>query len=382
MPAKIIGSTIDAARPLGRTLWLLLAAILVVPLLVFAEAATLSYRTYFQEAEDRLARFLDVVHEHAVKVFETEELAAEQVNILLEDLTDGDIAAREAELNAKLKRLVRRLPQVNDIWVLDANAHPLVTSNFMPAPRGLDLSDREYFTVHRDGRVAPGAVFVSEILHGRADPAVRFFQMSTRRERNGRFAGVVAVSLEPRYFEAFYEQAARSGFDAVGLLREDGAFLARYPARADLPARLPQQGAFQRAIQWDASGGTFETVSVVDGVPRLMGYRRLPGRPLYVSVGLSRERITGEWRAAVLPHLGYGVPATLGLAWLAVLAMRRARREADALARLAQETQHRAAVEEQLRQAQKMEGDRPAHRRHRARLQQPAARSSSATSTS
>ena len=355
VPAKTSDLASSSGRPLGRALWLLLSAIIIVPLLVFAGAASLSYRHHFRDAEDRLVRFLDVVHEHAVKVFETEELAAEQVNMLLEGLADADVFAREAELNAKLKRLVTRLPQVNDVWVLDAAGRPLVTSNFMPAPRGLDLSDRAYFAVHRDGHIAPGAIYVSDILHGRADPTVRFFQMSSRREREGAFAGVTAVSLEPKYFEAFYQQAARSGFDAVGLLREDGAFLARYPVRADLPERLPQQGAFQRAIQRDASGGTFETVSAVDGVARLMAYRRLPHRPVYVTVGLSQARVVGAWRGEMLSHLTYGVPATLGLALLTLLAIRRARRESEALSRLAQETMHRAAIEEQLRQSQKME---------------------------
>jgi signal transduction histidine kinase/DNA-binding response OmpR family regulator len=355
VPAQTINSAFNTARPLGRTLWLLLAAILIVPLLVFAGAATVSYRSHFQEAEDRLIRFLDVVNEHAVKVFETEELAAQQVDVLLDDLSDADIIAREADLNAKLRQLVLRLPQVNDIWAIDATGHPLVTSNFMPAPRGLDLSDRRYFTVHRDRQLPPGTAYISEILHGRADPTVRFFQMSVRRERNGQFAGVIAISLEPKYFEAFYEQAARSGFDAVGLLREDGAFLARYPSRAGLPAQLPAQGTFRRAIEWDPSGGTFETVSAVDGVERLMAYRRLPNRPLYVAVGLSRQRILDAWRSAMVGHLIYGVPATLGLVLLTLLAIRRARREAEAIERLAKETQHRAAVEEQLRQSQKME---------------------------
>jgi signal transduction histidine kinase/CheY-like chemotaxis protein len=355
VPANTTDLASGSARPLGRALQVLLVAILIVPLLVFAGAATLSYRAHVRDAEDRLVRFLDVVHEHAVKVFETEELAADHVTALLDGLSDADIVAREAELNAKLKLLVGRLPQVSDLWVLDATGHALVTSNFMPAPRSLDLSDREYFAVHRDGRIAPGTVYVSDILHGRADPYARFFQMSIRRDRSGQFAGVTAVSLAPRYFEAFYQQAARSGFDAVGLLREDGAFLARFPTRADLPERVPQQGAFHRAIQLDASGGTFETVSAVDGVARLMTYRRLPHRPIYVTVGLSQSRIVGEWRAAMLSHLTYGVPATLGLALLTLVAVRRAGREAEALARLAEETARRASIEEQLRQSQKME---------------------------
>ncbi|CUU43486.1 Blue-light-activated protein [Blastochloris viridis] len=321
---------------------------------MFAGASVVSYRTHVRDAEERLLRFLDVVHEHAVKVFETEELAAEQVNILLEGLGDADILARETDLNAKLKRLVARLPQVRGIWVVDAAGHPLLASNFKPAPHRLDLSDRGYFTIHRDRRIPPGAVFVSDVLVGRAAPDARFFQLSRRRERDGGFAGVTAISIEPRYFETFYEQAARAGFDTVGLLREDGAILAQFPSRADPPERLPP-GTFLRALQWDSDSGTFETTSAVDGVERIMAYRRLPRRPIYVAVGLAQARVIEDWRQAMLPHLAYGVPATLALALLTLVAMRRAHRESAALARLANETRRRAAIEDQLRQAQKME---------------------------
>jgi signal transduction histidine kinase/DNA-binding response OmpR family regulator len=355
VPTKIIESALESVRPLGRTLWVLLAAVLIVPLLVFTGAATVSYRSHFRDAEVRLNRFLDVVHEHAVKVFETEELVAGQVKILLRGLADAEITSREAEFNAVLKQLADQLPQVNAIWVIDAAGHPLVSSSVLPVPRNVDLSDRKYFTVHRDGKVAPSATYVSEILHGRVKPGVRFFQLSNRREREGHFAGVLSVSVEPRYFEDFFEQAAQSGFDSVAMIREDGSFLARFPAKADMPERLPPQGAFRRAVESNPLGGLFEAPSVLDGVDRFVGFRRLPNRPVYVTAGIDRTRILEEWRSAITTHLYYGVPATLGLAMLTVLAMRRARREQEAMALLAKEMCHRAEVEEQLRQAQKME---------------------------
>jgi signal transduction histidine kinase/DNA-binding response OmpR family regulator len=345
--------------PAGRTLWVLLAALVAVPLLVFTGAAAVSYNHHFRDAEERLVRFLDVVHEHAAKVFETQELAARHVNLLLRGLTDADIVAREAEIYADLKRLADGLPELTGIWICDEKGHPLASSVIFPVPRDLDLSDRAYFAVHRDGKTEPSEAFIGGILYGRRiNPEVPFFQLSIRREHDGHFTGVTTISSNPGYFETFYRQAARSGFDTVSLVREDGAFLARFPSPANLAQRLPSGHPFLKAVTQNPAAGVFENRSAIDGAERILAYRRLSHHPVYVKVGLDRSRILGAWRSTMLSHLVVGGPATLGfafLAFLALVAVRRAQRESDALGRLEEEARQRAAIEEQLRQAQKME---------------------------
>jgi two-component system NtrC family sensor kinase len=127
LPRTVTGSP-------ARFLSIFVGASLAIPALVFVAAAWLSYDGHFRQARERLARTLDVVHEHAVKVFETHDLAAEQINEILGDLDDEAIRAREAALNPRLMALEVRLPQINDIWVLNRDGRPLVTANFFPAP--------------------------------------------------------------------------------------------------------------------------------------------------------------------------------------------------------------------------------------------------------
>jgi signal transduction histidine kinase len=57
----------------------------------------------------------------------------------------------------------------------------------------------------------------------------------------------------------------------------------------------------------------------------------------------------------MLSHLYFGVPATLGLVLLSLLALRRTRREAEAVAQAREAMAQRETAEAQLRQAQKME---------------------------
>ena len=62
-----------------RPLRLLLIAAIVVPIGLFVSAAWLNYRWSFDEANAELVRTTDAVHEHALKVFEINELVLERV---------------------------------------------------------------------------------------------------------------------------------------------------------------------------------------------------------------------------------------------------------------------------------------------------------------
>lgn len=348
---------VSAPGPAERLLRLLTVAALLLPILVFATASWIAYGNAFDTASERLQRTLDLVHEHAAKVFETQDLVVEQINQILSGLTDAEIRAREADLHARLDKLVRRLPQINNIWVIDADGHPLVGSITFPAPTTLDLSDRDYFRVHRDGIVPRGQDYIGEVLVGRVFGA-RTFQISTAREspEKSHFMGVVAVSAGPSYFGDVYRNVAQgSGVSTIALMRADGALLARYPALPDDVARRSPSGTIMRGIAASPERGLVEGRSDLDGMSRTSAYRRLPGYPVYVTVGTDRSTVIRSWLTIMASHLIFGIPATTGLVTLSLLALRRTRREALALASLRQEVARREQTEAQLRQAQKME---------------------------
>jgi signal transduction histidine kinase len=339
-----------------RLLWALAILALVLPIAFFAAFGWVSYRQHFDGARAQLVRTLDVVREHAIRVFETHVLIANQVELLLRGLSDAEIRAREAELNKELKRIVDAYPQVQDIWVIDADGRPLVTGNVFPLPPTLDLSDRTYFRVFKEGKVEPDEIYISRVLRGRAQD-VTFFQVAKARTPgpNGEFNGVDVVSVEPRYFQEFFAQVIKSGVDTVGLIREDGAILARSPEQSERLEELPDASPFARQVKQQPAFGVYESRSVFDGVQRIIAYQHLPDHPVYVAVGRTQARIADAWRQNFLSHMIFAIPATLGFVALALFAARLSRRETDAVHQLRDEAERRELAEGQLRQAQKME---------------------------
>ncbi len=334
----------------SRPLRLLVALSIVVPVLMLAVAAWVSYQQHVKEVHDRVQRDVNRVYEHGAKVFETFELSARYVAEILTSLPDSEIRAREAELNARIRALTDLLPQLLDVWVLDANGRPLVSGTVYPMP-DTDLSDRKYFSVHKTGEAT--GVYVSEVIDARVAD-LKFFAITRRRiDAAGNFAGVFVVSIKPEYFTNYYSEFSESSIAA--LFRGDGYVIARYPPFSPNGDRLAPDGALMRAIAVNPDQGVTVGRSALDDVGRTYAYRRLPHHDIYVTSSLDDNLMIEAWIRDMVRFMVFGVPATFALFFLSLMALRRTRRAAQAHAQLQQEVARRELTERALRQSQKME---------------------------
>lgn len=329
----------------------LAVATLVVPLLLFAGASWLAYDDAHKQADERIARTLDLLYVNVRTSFETDFLVAANVAELLEDQSTEAIRANERQIHDRLKRLVESLPQIEDVWVLDREGRPLVVAKLYPAPAERSFAARNYFIAHRDNGTQR---HVSEALQGPVKN-VPFFQYSERRQApDGAFNGVIAVSVSPNYFHDQFAQASDSPNFTASIVRADGEILVRYPSGAG-PSRLAPDTGFMKAIADRPEVGRYVTDrSGFDGQSRVFMYRRLPDLPIYVVHGYATSAIRDAWIGRMAPHLVFGVPAALALFGLAVIASRRAMQQTDTLARLSEEQTKREVAEDGLRQSQKL----------------------------
>ena len=261
-----------AQRNSLRLLQWMMAASLALPLALLVFASTVSWVSVNETADREIERSLDVVQEHALKVFETIDRSLSEITEIIRGIPDAGLTSREETLHLRLKQLAGSLPQVKSTWIFDAKGHALVNSLVVPAP-DIDFSDRDYFKAHVAGDIG---TYIGNALKPRPPyQGAPFFGFSRRRtNEDGSFAGVIQASVLPEYFENFYARIGREpgSFFALGLT--NGEVLARFPT-VDQELRLDRDGPIGQKISANPKAGLITIISPADGIERRIGYQQL-----------------------------------------------------------------------------------------------------------
>ena len=310
----------------------LLAAPVLIPLMLFGVVAFLDRNVVLEKAEQEVIETTDVFEAHALNVFETHELVARLVDQKVGGMSWDEIASSQS-LHDYLKDLGEQYPQVAGIGLVDATGTLRNSNTTFPTPP-LNYSDRDYFVALRDRDLGS---FVGQPVTGRLDTTSNFMLVRRRSAGQG-FNGVIVVRVSPDYFTDFWRKTVSSTDTMAGLLRGDLTVLARDPASTS--ASLSPTSATGRAIR-QGDRGFYRNVSALDGVDRLMAFRRVGSYEVYVTHGIAVSAALASWYRHLVIYGGFFAVAAVALLWSSH--------------RVLAEVRRRNLAEERLHQSEKME---------------------------
>ncbi len=151
----------------------------------------------------------------------------------------------------------------------------------------VSIRDREHFQVHANRETM--GMFIGRPVQGRVSHKWTI-QLSRALYRQGRFSGVLVLSLSPDYVSGYFQSIFDGAKDVILLLRTDGVYLARSQGQDEVMGRSVSDvrvSQFAPAME----RGTYEAESSVDGVLRMYAWSRVEGYPLIVSAGLDKKAI-------------------------------------------------------------------------------------------
>ncbi len=340
-----------ASRRAAHLLWVMLVAAIVLPVVLFVYIAWRDREGYLARGVENARQTTQILHEHALKVFETEELAMDRLEDRIAGLDWEQIRQQERELHDVIGGIVAAHEQIVSMGVIDDRGSFVVTGDYPTKP--VDVSDRDYVQAMLAGYRGS---YISAPLVGRFTGRAQLATARPRRTASGHFDGALVVSGDPEYFVKFWRTIIVAD-GAVSLFRNDGAVLATTIPVAREIGRMPASSQMLARIK-EASAGSMSGRGF-DGVERLYSYMKLQGYPVYVSYGIALDSVLAPWQAQLVNYGLLALAMSLCLAGMTLRIMRHVRRQdaaadrlADTMTRLEDEMRIREQAESEARRSQ------------------------------
>ncbi|NUU38904.1 sensor domain-containing diguanylate cyclase [Pseudomonas sp. C2B4] len=292
---------------------LLVAVCLSMALIVSWEVwSSRQYHLHDKEvAMSNLAQTLASQAQASIKQADT--LLFGLVDRLENDGIEGD---RLHRLQRLLSAQRGELSQIHGLFVYDETGRWIANSN--GAEVGVaNNSDREYFIYHRDH--PDRGPHIGPSIKSRSSGE---WIMTVSRRINhpdGRFAGVALATIYLTHFLQLYDSIDMGRNGVINLIADDASIVVRRPFNeADIGTSLARSPLFTQLLP-HASAGTATIMSIIDGVERVVGYRRVEGYPLIVFAALNKDEVLAGWRKESM--LSAAIVALL-LGFLGVLGFR------------------------------------------------------------
>ena len=211
------------------------------------------------------------------------------------------------EFNEQARVLTQRFPQGSVLQVAVIGPDGYLEYSNLGMKEKPYLGDREHFSVHQD---KPGqGLFISKPLMGKVSGKWSI-QFSRRIERNGRFAGVMVLSLSPDFLYQNLSRLAQAPNDVFQIMRSTGEIMARNrDMEKSIGLKSSQPSPYDQATP--GQSGSYTAPGTIDQVERLYQWQHLPDYPVIVVLGQSMKGLMAPVEKAILQERIKGILSTL-----------------------------------------------------------------------
>ena len=287
---------------------------MLVFLAVFAAIFGYFLATGIRQTEERLVErssaASQVVSSNAFWIAEVAQQTLRRV--------DAALGSDMSGITNDLAPVLEGMPTLSEVYIIDASARTIYST--VPGADSISVADREYFIAVKDG--AP--FYTSALLVSRLT-GDRIFVFSKRVTRGGEFAGAIMVSFPESLLEELWRNLDFEGASTISLMRDDGQLMARFPP-TDASTDLSHLPLFTDYLPQADTGTYTSPSSPVDGIARVVSYRRVTGTNIIALASVSSAQTWANFNGAVVAVFIIVSPIVLGLvlgcAWIVRLLYR------------------------------------------------------------
>jgi len=157
------------------------------------------------------------------------------------------------------------------VTVIDSDGIMIFSNLAKPSTR-VDLSQRAHFRVHKEAGDADHLYISSPVL-GKVSGKWSI-QFTRPILKNGKFNGVLVVSVSPDLFSQFAEKLQLGKDGSATMVKTSGELMARYPVTSFTQEAIPKDRPFLK--ENSPIAGNYRSFSSIDKTERIYGYYKLP----------------------------------------------------------------------------------------------------------
>lgn len=276
-------------------IWCATAVGLLVNLLFFVAVARDFYRSTLALNIQSAKNVATLVENDVARNIELFDLSLQSV---LDGIKDPEVMS----LPPRLRQLAlfdrsATAPGLGALVVLDKEGSIILDSLGAKVRPG-NFADREYFKIHKNVSQDVG-LYMSRPFQARLQGNAWSISISRRvTNPDGSFGGVVSGVLKLDYFKDQFADVVLGARGIITLFRDDGILLIRSVGDNGLIGEDLRTAPLFKHLQNNPSG-SFQSISSIDGIPRLYAYQRVSHLPLVVQVSLSEADVLAPWWSKV-----------------------------------------------------------------------------------
>ncbi len=288
----------DAYERHRRSMVTTITVTIVLALGLLAWHITANYRNTVKEAGRDLLGYATALNEHAARVFGEAERTVDGIADRISARRGAVGRPSEKELHAILKTEIAGTPQAAAALIIDREGRIRAYSEEYPVRR-IDVSDRDFFLEARDH--AGTERFISRPVKTRTNNKWRFVISKRISDERGGFAGLIAVSFKPEYFDNFYRLMNIGASARINIMRTDGNTLIVSPLNdASYEQNFSGRDLFKKYLPAAPTGFYRTQAFGYDRSDRFAAYARTPGEPYFALVSVRTDEILAPWRSQSL----------------------------------------------------------------------------------
>ncbi|WP_243374296.1 sensor histidine kinase [Microvirga solisilvae] len=249
----------------------------------------IEYRTALTRAEADTQDLSLLMEEYTKRTLETNDLLLEEIISYVHSKGGIDALGEAQETRNFLSDLIRR-STASYIFLLVDRDGQLVTSSAPQVEGSISFADRTWFKAHRAG----AEKFVGGAIIGRINRELLYTYSRRISDANGEFEGVAHIGLRPDFLENFSRADADTENVTLGIWGRDGRVIARTSlTQEQIDAGVGHTALFNE--QETRETGTYYEKDSVDGITRIISFRRLERWPVTVTASIPKAIALASW---------------------------------------------------------------------------------------